>query len=249
MTFKDYFSGQATDYAHYRPHYPAALFTWLAQQCGTCDRVWDCATGNGQAAIALAEHFAQVIATDGSAAQLRQAPPHPRITYRVALAEDSGLEGHSLDLVTVAQAVHWFQLEHFYAEVKRVLKPDGLLAIWCYGRPQMAVPALEALLQTYYDETLDDFWTPERRLVETGYATLDFPFAELTAPAYTMRVAWTLSELMGYLFTWSATQRFIATHGVNPLVALAAQMAPHWPSDRALMTWPITLRVGRPTTP
>jgi hypothetical protein len=113
----------------------------------------------------------------------------------------------------------------------------------------MAVPALEALLQTYYDETLDDFWTPERRLVETGYATLDFPFAELTAPAYTMRVAWTLSELMGYLFTWSATQRFIAIHGVNPLVALAAQMAPHWPSDRVLMTWPITLRVGRPTTP
>jgi SAM-dependent methyltransferase len=249
MTFKDYFSGQATDYAQYRPHYPAALFTWLAQQCGQRDRVWDCATGNGQAAIALAEHFTQVIATDGSAAQLRQAPPHPRITYRVALAEDSGLEGHSLDLVTVAQAVHWFQLDLFYAEVKRVLKPDGLLAIWCYGRPSLAEPELETWLQTYYGETLDDFWTPERRLVETGYATLDFPFAELTAPAYTMRVAWTLSELMGYLFTWSATQRFIATHGVNPLVALAAQMAPHWPSDRVLMTWPITLRVGRPTTP
>ncbi|WP_204141691.1 class I SAM-dependent methyltransferase [Halomicronema sp. CCY15110] len=245
MTFKDYFSGQAADYAQYRPHYPAELFTWLGQQCAARDRVWDCATGNGQAAIALAEHFTQVIATDGSAAQLRQAPPHARITYRVALAAASGIEGHSLDLVTVGQAIHWFSLAAFYAEVQRVLKPNGCLAIWGYGRPQIAVPALEALLQTYYGETLDDFWTPERRLVETGYATLDFPFAELTAPAYTLRVAWTLPELMGYLFTWSATQRFIATHGVNPLAALAAQMAPHWPGDRVPMTWPITLRFGR----
>jgi len=245
MTFKDYFSGHAADYAQYRPHYPAGLFAWVAQQCGQRDRVWDCATGNGQAAIALAEHFTQVIATDGSAAQLQQAPAHSQVTYRVAVAEASGIAAHSLDLVTVAQAVHWFQLAAFYAEVRRVLKPDGLLAIWCYGCPHLAVPASASLLQTYYGETLDDFWTPERRLVETGYAALDFPFEELAAPAYTMQVTWTLAELMGYLFTWSATQRFIATHGVNPLETLAEQMAPHWPSDRVLMTWPITMRVGR----
>ncbi|RZM82411.1 class I SAM-dependent methyltransferase [Leptolyngbya iicbica] len=245
MTFKDYFSGHATDYAQYRPHYPAELFAWLAQQCGQRDRVWDCATGNGQAAIALAEHFTQVIATDGSAAQLQQAPVHPQVTYRVAVAEASGIAARSLDLVTVAQAVHWFQLEAFYAELRRVLKPDGLLAIWCYGCPHLANPALASLLQTYYGETLDDFWTPERRLVETGYAALDFPWVELTAPAYSMQVMWTLAELLGYLFTWSATQRFIAAHGVNPLEDLAEHMTPHWPSDRVLMTWPITMRVGR----
>ena len=245
MTFKDYFSGHAADYAQYRPRYPASLFTWLAQQCTERDRVWDCATGNGQAAIALTEHFAQVIATDGSAAQLRQAPLHPQITYRVAVAEASGLEARSCDLVTVAQAIHWFQLEVFYAEVQRVLKPNGLLAIWCYGCPQMTAPDLEGLLQTYYGETLDDFWTPERRLVETGYATLNFPFEELVAPAYTLQMTWTLPDLLGYLFTWSATQRFIATHGFNPLEELAAKIGPLWTSDRLPITWPLTVRVGR----
>ncbi len=195
MTFKDYFSGHAPDYAQYRPCYPAALFTWLAQQCTERDRVWDCATGNGQAAISLAEHFSHVIATDGSATQIRQAPSHARISYRIALAEASSLEADSCDLVTVAQALHWFQLESFYAEVRRALKPDGLLAIWCYGCPQMSTPELNARLQAYYGETLDDFWTPERRLVETGYATLNFPFEELTAPVHTMavtRICWAI---------------------------------------------------------
>ena len=125
MTFKDYFSGHAAEYATYRPRYPAALFVWLAQQCEQRDRGWDCATGNGQAAIALADHFQQVMATDASAEQLQQAPAHPQVTYRVALAATSGLDAHSLDLVTVAQAVHWFDLETFYREVKRVLKPRG----------------------------------------------------------------------------------------------------------------------------
>lgn len=245
MTFQDHFSGHAADYAHYRPHYPAALFTWLAQQCPCRDRVWDCATGNGQAAIALTEHFHHVMATDASAAQLAQATAHSRITYRVAPAEQSGLDSHSLDLVTVAQAVHWFQLAAFYHEAKRVLKPDGLLAIWCYGCPQMAAPALDRRLNEYYSTTLNDFWPPERRLVEDGYAHLEFPFTEIATPTYTMQVTWTLEALIGYLLTWSATQRFIKTHGVNPLTSLAAVMAADWPSDRVVVTWPVTMRVGR----
>lgn len=248
MTFKDYFSGQATDYAAYRPHYPAAMFTWLAQQCEQRDRAWDCATGNGQAAIALASHFHQVIATDGSPAQLQQAPPHPQVTYRVALAEHSDLPDHSLDLVTVAQAIHWFDLAAFTQEVQRVLKPGGLFAIWCYGRPRLADSVLEQHLNHYYNHTLDNFWTPERRLVEDGYRSLHFPFPELAAPAHTLQVTWTLSELMGYLLTWSATQRFISAHGYNPLETLAEQMQADWTGDRCPCHTHLTMRVFKMAT-
>lgn len=245
MPFKDYFSGHAANYATYRPRYPAALFEWLVTQCPERDRAWDCATGNGQAAISLTQYFREVVATDGSAAQLSQAPEHPQISYRVALAEDSGLPDGSADLITVAQAVHWFTLEAFYQEVRRVLKPRGILALWCYGRPVIASLALNQQLMHYYEHVLKDFWTSERHLVETGYRDLPFPFVEMEAPGYTMQVQWTLAQLMGYLFTWSATQRFIAAWGHNPLDELALQMAASWSDPQAAVSWPIRLRVGR----
>ncbi|MDB9529403.1 class I SAM-dependent methyltransferase [Oscillatoria sp. CS-180] len=249
MTFKDYFSGHAADYSHYRPRYPSELFDGLSQLCQAHDSVWDCATGNGQAAIALTSHFRQVMATDGSAAQLSQAPAHPQVSYQVAVAEDSGLAENQFDLVTVAQAVHWFDREAFYREVRRVLKPGGVLAIWCYGKPMLANPASDKLLEQYYGHTLDDFWTPERRLVEDGYRTLAFPFSEIPASPYTMQVSWTLPQLMGYLYTWSATQRYIAAHQINPLEKLAEQLADAMATaqerDRFSVSWPINLRVGR----
>lgn len=251
MTFKDYFSGHAADYATYRPRYPAALFAWLAQQCQRHEHVWDCATGNGQAAIALTEQFQQVTATDGSAAQLRQAHPHPQVKYREAFAESSGLPDNSVDLVTVAQALHWFRLEAFYDEVKRVLRPGGILAIWCYGLPELPSPALDCLLREYYDHVLHDFWTPERHLVEAGYRSLSFPFAELEVPALSMSVTWTLPEFMGYLYTWSATQRFIAAEKTNPLEPMLERFVACW-TDGAeseltarSMTWPLSVRAGR----
>lgn len=243
--FKDYFSEQAAAYATHRPHYPDALFDWLSQQCQQHTMAWDCATGNGQAAIALTPYFQQVAATDGSAAQIGQATRHPQVTYRVAIAENSGLASNNFDLVTVAQAVHWFNREAFYREVQRVLKPGGILAIWCYGRPVLPSNALDQLLENYYNQTLDNFWTPERRLVEEGYRSLPFPFQEIATPAYTMRISWQLSELIGYLYTWSATQRFIKTYQVNPLEALAADLAHYWPSAESLVvSWPIYVRAG-----
>lgn len=253
MNFKDYFSGHAADYATYRPHYPAALFAWLAQQCPQPERAWDCATGNGQAAIALTPHFQQVIATDGSAAQLEQAPPHPQVNFRVALAEESPLEDGTVDLVTVAQAVHWFDLKRFYAEVQRVLRPGGVLAMWCYGRPLLPIAVLDEVLEYYYNHVLDDYWTPERRVVEAGYRDLPFPWVELDAPIFSMQVTWTLPQLMGYLYTWSATQRYIAAHQVNPLEALADKFAAVWPRKAGVeagepsisVCWPISLRAGR----
>ena len=244
MAFKDYFSRQATDYAVYRPRYPAALFAWLAQQCAHRDLAWDCAAGNGQAAIALASHFQHVIATDGSADQLRQAEKHPKVTYREALAEQSGLADNTLDLITVAQAAHWFELDQFYSEAKRVLKPGGMLTIWCYGLFTLNSPAIDRLLENFYSNTLEPFWPPERRIVEAGYRTLPFPFEELSAPSFSMHVAWTLPQLLGYLSTWSGTQNFIAAHRHNPLEDLAAQLAVVWEGDRRHITWPIHLRSG-----
>ena len=244
MTFKDYFSRQAADYATYRPRYPADLFAWLGQQCQQRTLAWDCATGNGQAAIALTQYFQQIIATDGSADQLSQATRHPQITYRIALAEQSELHPQTMDLITVAQAVHWFQLEKFYAEVHRVLQPKGLLAVWCYGVPILDSSPLDAVLVDFYRNTLEPFWPPERRIVEAGYRTLPFPFEEIVAPAFAMQVAWTLPQLLGYLFTWSGTQKFIAAEQYNPLEKLAEQLSAAWTGDRQSMHWPINLRAG-----
>lgn len=263
MSFKDYFSGHAADYATYRPRYPAELFAWLAQQCQHHEAAWDCATGNGQAAIALTQHFQHVTATDASEAQISQADPHPQIDYRVALAEDSGLAENSFDLVTVAQAAHWLNREAFYQDVKRVLRPGGVLALWCYDRPLLPSGALDGLLENYYRHTLNGFWAPERRLIEERYQSLRLPFEEIPTPSYTIRVSWTLQELMGYLYTWSATQRYIAAHRVNPLEALAeafiqeiqatSELETKDPdkgkmdgSDRVSIpcSWPIYLRAG-----
>lgn len=245
MTFKDYFSRQAAAYAAYRPRYPIALFEWLVQQCDRRELAWDCATGNGQAAIALANYFDEVIATDASAAQLHQAPQHARVTYQVALAEASGLMAQSIDLVTVAQAIHWFNLTAFYQEVHRIIKPGGILAIWCYGRPVLAAAKLDHHLNNYYSNILDGFWPPERRLVEAGYRSLDFPYTDLTPPAYRVQAHWTLIELIGYLFTWSATQRYIAAHNVNPLDELSDRMKSDWQGDRSAISFPINVRAGR----
>ena len=195
-TFKDHFSANAIGYATSRPGYPAELFAFLA---GTVDRrelAWDCATGNGQAAGGLAAHFRAVVATDGSARQIEHAVPRRGVSYRVAPAEMSGLAAASVDLVAVAQAVHWFDLPLFYAEVKRVLRPDGVLALWCYERLRVD-PAIDSLIESFHMDTLGPYWPPERRWVESGYRDLPFPFEELPVPVFEMRAEWTLDRLPG----------------------------------------------------
>jgi SAM-dependent methyltransferase len=208
-TFKDHFSANAIGYAASRPDYPAELFAFLA---GTVDRhelAWDCATGNGQAARGLAAHFRAVVATDASARQIENALPRRGVSYRVAPAEMSGLAAASVDLLTVAQAVHWFDLPLFYAEVERVLRPGGVLALWCYERLRVD-PAIDPLIESFYMDTLGPYWPPERRWVESGYRDLPFPFAELPVPAFEMRAEWTLDQVLGYVATWSALQAYRA---------------------------------------
>jgi SAM-dependent methyltransferase len=245
MNFKDYFSTQSVDYAKYRPSYPLELFAYLAAIAPQQETAWDCATGNGQAAIALASFFARVVATDGSQAQLDNAAQHERVSYHRATAEDSHLESHSIDLVTVAQALHWFDLERFYAEVSRVLKPRGVLAVWCYNLLEIS-PALDVVINKFYAGTVGPYWPPERLLIEDNYRSVAFPFAEVESPALDMRARWNLMDLLGYFRTWSATQRFMAARGFDPLPDLADELLPLWenPGEAKSVRWPLYLRAG-----
>ena len=256
--FKDHFSSASDRYAAFRPGYPAALFAWLAGLCprsGTSprsgtgaerDTAWDCATGSGQAALGLAPNFRRVVATDASAEQIRHAEPHPRIDYWVAPAEAGGLADHSVDLVTVAQAAHWFDLPRFYAEVSRVLKPGGVIALWGYGR--MVLPEeMDAPFRRFYAETVGPYWPPERKLIDDAYRSLDFPFTKIESPDFHIELEWTLHRLLDYLSTWSAVKRYQKLIGHDPLPALMAELEPGWgdPEAARKLQWPLFLRVGR----
>jgi ubiquinone/menaquinone biosynthesis C-methylase UbiE len=245
--FHDHFSSVANRYADFRPHYPAALFDYLARLAPQSSTVWDCACGNGQASLDLAERFNKVIATDASREQIASATPHPKIEFRVAPAEQSGLPDQSIGLLTVAQALHWFNFDRFYAEVRRVLRKNGVIAVWAYGIDVVEGDEVNELVQNYYSNTVGPFWPPERRLVEEGYRTIPFPFAEITPPSFRMEERWTLEQLLGYFSTWSATSRYIKVHGRNPLEPLAEELKRVWPdtnSPRSIV-WPLSVRVGR----
>ncbi|MCQ3922905.1 MAG: SAM-dependent methyltransferase [Rhodocyclaceae bacterium] len=244
--FKDHFSKQAPDYARYRPNYPAQLFAWLARIAPSLGTAWDCGTGSGQAAIGLAAHFGRVIATDPSREQLAHAEPHPRIEYRAAAAEVSPLDTASIDLLTVAQAIHWFDLEKFYAESRRVLKPGGVIAVWTYTLLD-AEAGIDDLLNDFYKNVVGPYWPPERRMVDDRYRSLPFPFAPIEPPAFEIRTEWSRDDLLGYLGTWSATQACMKASGSDPLVEFSRRLAPLWPDParKKLLRWPLHLRVGR----
>ena len=245
MKFKDHFSGHAVDYAKFRPHYPDELFEYLTSISPRHELAWDCATGNGQAAVGLARHFGSVIATDASAQQIESAEPDDRISYRVALAEASGIDSASVDLILVAQALHWFDLDAFFTEAKRVLKEDGVLAITSYKVLEIA-PEIDAIIWKFYRETTGPFWPPERELVETDYKDIQFPFPELSPVPFEMREQWNLDQLAGYLRTWSATQKFIAARGFDPVDSLMEELGAVWnnPEQVREIKWPLHLRVG-----
>jgi len=245
--YQDHFSAVARNYADFRPQYPEAIFKNLASLVPSSAIVWDCAAGNGQATGALARHFERIVATDASEEQIRSARPLPNVEYRVALAEDSGLANTSVDLVTVAQALHWFDLTRFYAEVRRVLRPEGVLAVWCYGINEVEGSAVNQLVQDYYANTVGPYWPPSRELVESGYRTLPFPFQELPSPNFRMEANWTFAQLLGYLSTWSATNQFIKVTGSNPLKPLANDLARVWgdANSHRVVSWPLSLRIGR----
>jgi len=248
MTFADHFSSVASHYAAYRPGYPPELFDWLATIAPGHGLAWDCACGNGQAARGLTAHFDRIIATDGSEAQIKAAKPHPKIEYRVALAEESGLETHSVDLITVAQAAHWFKHEAFYREVRRVLKPKGVLALWTYVFIKVDDVAVQERIAVFYEKTIAGYWPPGREYVKERYTTLPFPFEnEIKHPPFIQNFAWNLNQLMGYLRSWSAVTNFKAARGFDPVEALEKEVKPLWGDANASkpISTPIHMRVAR----
>jgi SAM-dependent methyltransferase len=247
MSFKDHFSGHASTYASFRPGYPPELLDFVASLPRRHGLAWDCATGNGQAALGLAERFARVIATDGSAQQLTLAMPHPNVEYRQALAEESGLASGSVDMVTVATAVHWFDFDRFYAEVERVLAPGGALAVWAYNLARVN-PEVDVLIDRLAREIVGPYWPPERRWVDEEYRTLPFPFAEVTVPALWIEEQWTFDRFAPYFRTWSATARYREATGRDPVADLLPELQRAWgdPAQVRTVRWPVMMRAGRP---
>lgn len=240
-SFKDHFSGHPEIYKRFRPVYPDALFAWLRAEAPGGGLAWDAGTGNGQAAISLAGHFEHVIASDPSAEQIAHATPHPRVQYAVARAEDSGLAAGSVDLALSAQALHWFDAPAYFDEVRRVLRPGGLVAAITYNHATVS-PEVDAVLGAYIASILGD-WPPERRHVNAGYATIPFPFERLEVPPFTLSREDTFGGLYGYCGTWSAARRAAKRLGADPRQPFEAALREAWgdPSTRRTIHWPLTV--------
>ncbi len=234
------------DYAAYRPTYPRALVDYLASLCEHTDAALDVGCGTGQLSVLLAERFERVIATDASAPQIEKAEAHARVEYRVAPAESSGLPDDAFDLITVAQAAHWFDLDAFYAEAHRVGRTDAVMALITYGVIQ-ADSDIDGTIQHFYKDVVGPYWPPERRHVEEGYRSLVFPFDELTPPALAIEAQWNAYELIGYVDTWSAVRGAEKALGREPIEQFKRDLLKAWgdPDKRRVISFPLSLRVAR----
>jgi ubiquinone/menaquinone biosynthesis C-methylase UbiE len=245
MPFRDYFSQQAKEYARHRPRYPEAMFDYLASLPPSNEFVWDCGTGNGQAALALAGKFQRVIATDASATQIENAFPHERISYRVEPSEKTTIPSNSVDLITVGTAVHWFEFEPFYAEVRRIGKPGGILAVWTYFFPVIE-PEIDRWLQHFYWVTLKGFWPERIHYLEERYETLPFPFKEIQPPKFEMEATWGVDNLIGFLGSWSAVRKLIQAQGEGTLEGPLKELNRIWGKGTKVraIRWPLYFRIG-----
>lgn len=240
------FSSIAREYAQSRPRYPAELFDHLASLVKPRHQAWDCATGNGQAALALAGHFDRVIATDVSAEQIRHAAQHPRIEYRVARSERSGLDNASVDLVTVASAIHWFDLDDFYREVRRVTRPGGVLAAWTYHVGYVE-PPFDRLFARFYFEVLYPYFAAGARLVDERYGSLTLPGTPLPAGSWRVSATWNLDQMVAFIASWSGTQQYIKERGEDPVALIAQELEHLWGGRERThaVRWPLYARISR----
>ncbi|MDP9194373.1 MAG: class I SAM-dependent methyltransferase [Acidobacteriota bacterium] len=251
MTYEDHFSGHAHAYARHRPRYPDELFSWLASQSPERALAWDAGTGNGQVAIAVAELFERVVATDASADQLAHAIEHPRVEYRNESADHGSLNSASVDLITAGAAAHWFELDGFYREAQRVGKSGAVIALFSYG-PRDFADAYERLFDDpivhhFQENVLAGFWPERIQLVHDRYTTIHFPFEEIAAPTFTMTADWNLHELIAFLDTWSASQRYFQERGAQATDAIAPELKRTWsdPANRRHFECPLFVRAGR----
>lgn len=246
MSFEDHYSGHADAYARHRPRYPDALFAWLSTLIPGRELAWDVGTGSGQVAVALSEHVDRVIATDASADQLARAVVHERIEYQNEPADRVALPSQSVDLITAGAAAHWFDLERFYEEVRRVGKRGAVVALFSYG-PRDFADAVGPIVHRFQEEVLGGFWPERIQLVHDRYATIPFPFDEIAVPPFVMSAEWNLEELLAFLDTWSASQRYLQQRGTRAVDAIAADLARAWgdPAHRREVRCPLFARVGR----
>lgn len=244
--FPDHFSDVAAAYRAHRPTYGSALIDAVVATAPARRRAWDAGCGSGQAATALTPHFDAVLATDASAEQIAHAAPHPRVEYRVVAAEDAAPDDGAFDLVTIAQALHWFDLDRFWPVVRRALAPGGAVVAWGYALHRID-PAVDAVIDEFYDGVLEGCWPPQRRLVDEGYASLPFPFDEFDLDLPPLEASWNLAELRAYLGTWSAVHRYRQGQGVDPVAMIDAALTDAWgdATRRRDVVWPVFTRAGR----
>jgi SAM-dependent methyltransferase len=248
MTFKDHFSGHATDYARFRPRYPRDLFEALAAHSPSRSAAWDVGCGNGQASVALAEFFSEVHASDASEEQIARAASSPNVRYRIAPAESMPLPDSSVDLVFVAQALHWFNFEAFYREAGRIAKPGALIVAVAYGLAEIH-PAIDALVKRFYKGAIGPYWPADRAHIETGYRDIPWPFDAVDFPSVSMRETWSLLDFVGYIGTWSAVARYRSATRVDPMPVFSSQLESVWGHPEKLrdVRWPLVIKAGRIT--
>jgi ubiquinone/menaquinone biosynthesis C-methylase UbiE len=245
MEFKDYFSTQAKEYSKYRPKYPPELFEYLSGLCNEHKLAWDCATGNGQAAVGLTPWFDKVIATDASPSQIEHAESNPKVTYKVATAENSGLETGSVDLITVATAIHWVDTDKFYPEAKRILKSGGVISIWLYGENKIT-PEVTKVFVHFFQDTIASYWPAEIKKA-LNFEEIDFPFTAVGSPNFKIRLMWSLKEYLSYLYTWSSVQNYIKANGKNPIEIVFNDFKRAWGDEdtKREIIWELKMKIGR----
>ncbi len=220
------------------------MFNFLADCCVHRRLAWDCATGSGQAALALTAHFEKVVASDASEAQIQAAASDPKITYFVSPAEASGLDEDSIDLITVAQALHWFDIPGFFDEAQRVLAPGGVLAVWAY-KHCLVDPDIDEIINELYANIVGPYWPAERELVDDGYRSIELPMPSISSPDFAMKAHWSADDMRGYLLTWSASQRYLKKHGSDPVALIQDRLRAVWGSDSREVSWPLNIKIGR----
>ena len=243
MITKDFFSDHSKLYATFRPTYPKELYDFIYSHTKTFDTAWDCATGNGQVASILTTKFKTVFATDISEQQLAHAVKADSIFYSVQPAEKVNFETHSIDLITVAQALHWINTERFYSEVNRVAKRQAIIALFGYSVCTIN-PLIDKLLHDFYTNKVGPFWDEARKIIDQEYSDIPFPFKEISSPKFFIKVHWSAEHFAGYLTSWSATQKFIHTHGYNPVPEFTASVESLWKGELEVK-FPLFLRLGR----
>jgi ubiquinone/menaquinone biosynthesis C-methylase UbiE len=246
QSFNDSFSKQSDIYLKYRPSYPTELFSYLSSLTEKHALAWDCGTGNGQAAISLSAFYEKVLATEPSESQIRYAMKSPKVSYFIEAAESSSIRTNTVDIVTIANALHWFNFDLFYKEVNRIVKSNGVIAAWSYGLPEIS-PEIDSIVKQFHDGTLGTYWQPQNRLVEKQYATIPFPFQPIPSPKFYIEKVFNLKELIGYFNTWSATQRFINDNKFNPTEELEEDLNKVWTNteSKKKLRWELILKVGK----